>query len=186
MAGRSFAEIFEFHTDLEEVLALHQEALLVLDLESARALLGGYRRLLALHMRHEEERLLPVFGRLGPVEKWPVVLYTGQHEKMRSLLDRVETQLGVLLADPPSNLRRAVIRLLELETTYKHLTEHHDGAEREGLVPHADRAASDEERAEMLESFREQWREARAREATLVDRARRALGYDSKAPAGAA
>ena len=171
MTGPSFSRIFAFHDDLEEVLALHQESLLLLELALARELLGAYRRLLAVHMHHEEQQVLPVFQRLGRIDRWPVVLYTGQHAKMRGLLDRIEAQLGLAIAEPRANIRRVVIRLLDLETSYKHLAEHHDAAERQGLAPNADRAAEPDERAALLETFCADWKSALDREAPILARA---------------
>lgn len=175
MSETSFEAIFAFHADLEEIFALHQESLLLIDLLQARALLGSYRRLLALHMSHEEDELLPIFARAGTIERWPSVLYTGQHQKMNALLDRVEQRLDAILADPPAKPRRAVIALLDIETTYKHLGEHHDGAEREGLVPNLDRVADAEHRTRLLDRLRAEWRAALALEAPTLDPARQSL-----------
>jgi hypothetical protein len=171
----SFDSIFDFHADLEEIFALHQESLLLLELERARALCGAYRRLLALHMSHEEEQLLPIFARAGHIERWPSVLYTGQHQKMNALLDRIEQRLDAMIADPPLNRRRAVISLLDLETTYKHLGEHHDGAEREGFVPNLDRVSDSAERSSLLDRFRAEWHAALALEKAVIELARREL-----------
>ena len=88
--------LLEAHDKLEAAFALHQEALMLLDLRSARSMLEGYRALLAVHMRHEEEVVLVLFRRAGAIKKWPEVLYTGQHAKMNEHLVRIDAALGSL------------------------------------------------------------------------------------------
>jgi hemerythrin-like domain-containing protein len=164
------SQLMELHAELDDVFLLHQEALVERKFELARELLAVYRRLLLTHIRHEEEQILPIFERAGPVPRWPVVLYTGQHQKLLALLDRVEARLETLAS------RRDAIALISFEATYKHLLEHHDGAEREGLYPVVDRTASAEEQTQVLESCLNEWRRGMERERSLLDRARRDLG----------
>jgi hemerythrin-like domain-containing protein len=160
----------DLHTQLDDAFLLHQEAVVERRFELARELLAAYRRLLTTHMRHEEELVLPIFERAGPVPRWPAVLYTGQHQKLLVLLDQIEVRLHA-----PEG-RRAAIDLITFEATYKHLLEHHDGAEREGLYPVVDRTASAEEHERVLAICRNEWRAAFERDAELLERARRDLG----------
>jgi hemerythrin superfamily protein len=164
------SSLMELHAELDELFLLHQEALVERRFDLARELCAAYRRLLTTHMRHEEALILPIFERAGPVPRWPVVLYTGQHQKLLALLDQIEARLGSLAG------RRGAIELISFEATYKHLLEHHDGAEREGLYPVVDRSASPEEQTRVLETVRTEWRAAVEREAELVARARQDLG----------
>lgn len=175
MTEQSFMELLEFHADLDEVFALHQEALLERRLELARELLGIHSSLLALHMKQEEEVLLPIFERAGTVERWPKILYTGQHEKLVALLGRAGAALDAMIATPLANPRRAVIALLDHETTYKHLHEHHDGAERQGLFPTCDAVTTSAERAGLLSQLRRDWRAACSRYTAALDAARQSL-----------
>ena len=82
VSGLGFSALLEAHAPIGDALLLHEEALLLLDAELATELLAAHERLLALHMRHEEDVVLEVFRRVPPLKKWPVVLYTGQHEKI--------------------------------------------------------------------------------------------------------
>ena len=161
------------HAALDDVFLLHQEALVERRFELAAELLAAYRRLLQAHMRHEEELILPIFDRAGPVPRWPVVLYTGQHEKLRGLLDQIESGLDRLRREELG--RRGAIALLTFESTYKHLAEHHDGAERDGLYPVVDAAASPEEHERLLARIEADWIRACDAERPLVERARREL-----------
>jgi hemerythrin-like domain-containing protein len=150
--------LLEAHEKLEAAFALHQEALLLGDSASAREMLRLYRGLLSVHMRHEEELLLPVFRRAGPIKKWPEVLYTGQHDKMNEHLGRIERALDGLETSSGRALRRELITLLDMEATYKHLVEHHDGAEREGLFPVLDEHQTDAEGQELIPRLLAEWR----------------------------
>jgi hypothetical protein len=170
-----FSALVEVHAAIEDVFLLHQEALTWLDVAAARELLAIHGRLLAVHMGHEEGLLLPVFERNGPVAKWPSVLYTGQHRKMLGMLASVPAWLDELERVPVSQRRRRMLRVLDHETTYKHLVEHHEGAERDGLFPIADAAAEAGERRALLERMRDEWCEAWERERATLERVRRAL-----------
>jgi hemerythrin-like domain-containing protein len=169
----SFCDLLELHGVLEDLFLLHQEALLLLDVEAARDLLASYRELLALHMHHEETVVLPLFERAGPVKKWPVVLYTGQHDKMRAHLEAIEQRISALSDSDPD--RRAVLALLDAEATYKHLEEHHDGAERDGLFPITDGAVAESERAGVIHDVLAEWRSAHARLSQDIAKHRDAL-----------
>jgi hemerythrin-like domain-containing protein len=122
------------HERLDELFLSHQEALLEGNLSEARTVLAVYRELLELHMRHEELVLLPRYQRMGPSPAWPVELYSGQHERMRELLSGASERLARIDENGPGK-RRQIIALLDFERTFKHLSEHHDLAERRGLFP---------------------------------------------------
>ncbi len=68
---------------------LHQECLMVGAFEVARDVLCEYRRLIVVHMEHEEGVVLPVYAR-AKTTRWPAEMFTGQHKKIRALLDRIE------------------------------------------------------------------------------------------------
>jgi hypothetical protein len=176
MTEPSFCELLEVHAALDETFALHQELLVGLELDAALEVLGAYCELLELHMHHEEEEVLRVFARAGDVPRWPLVLYTGQHEKMRGMLERAAAGLAAVARERPANLRRAVIGLLDFEATYKHLHEHHDGAEREGLFPACDGVTTVEERQQLVERLRSEWQSALTERRPLLERARARLG----------
>lgn len=166
----SFRDLLRLHGVLEDLFLLHQEALLLLDVNAARELLAIYRELLAIHMHHEETRVLLL---LPPVKKWPKVLYTGQHEKMRAHLDAIEQRLTALSTAAPD--RRAVLALLDAEATYKHLEEHHDGAEREGLFPITDEVTPALERERVVGGILAEWQALEQRHAPRIDALRNAV-----------
>lgn len=167
MTSRS-ERLLAVHRELDELFLLHAECLLDLELELAIELLGAYRELLFLHMRHEETVLLPRYAALGPLPRFPLVLYTGQHEKLRGMTDALVARTASLGGDPRA-VRRAVLELFDRHATFKHLLEHHDGAERQGLF-----AALDAAPGELDDGTDAWWAERRAYDA-LAERARALL-----------
>ena len=140
-----FESLRVLHRTLDAVFALHQELLVVQETELAEEVFALHLTLLRLHMKHEEEWLLPIYCRQGALPRFPEVLYLGQHRKMLALLERVELRF-VDRCRSRKSIPQTVLAVLDLETTYKHLSEHHDQAEAQGLfkvldqeVPASDR-----------------------------------------------
>lgn len=153
----TFAELNRAHDDLAELLWLHQECLVAGAFGPARDLLQAYRRLIELHIAHEEEDVLPLYAR-AETQRWPAEMFTGQHKKLLALLDRIEPMLASLRR--VDGWRRGVITALETETTLKHLLEHHHLAEDQALYPIAEEHASDEELAQIVGERVREWGEA--------------------------
>ncbi len=153
---RTFSDFLSVHQSLDELFLCHQEALIAAQYALSLELVCEYEAALSLHMRQEEERLLPLFERLGPPRRWPVVLYTGQHQKMRGFVTRARLATQRLLEKGRPD-RRQVISILDQEATFKHLVEHHDGAEREGLFDVLDRQTSPADREGLLFECSREW-----------------------------
>lgn len=149
----SFLTLLETHQQLEELFLQHQEDLLTLDLERAARELKDYEQKLVLHMRQEEDWLLPVFERAGPIPGGAIELFTGEHKKMRAFVVRFKETLAELKSRP-ADLKRRVIALFDQEALFKHLVEHHDAREESILYPTLDRITSEAEREELLGRFR--------------------------------
>ncbi|HEX8119192.1 MAG TPA: hypothetical protein VF521_18080 [Pyrinomonadaceae bacterium] len=71
-----------------------------------------------------------------------------EHEKMRRLLAHFREQLPRLYELPEPS--RALIKLLDQETTYKHLVEHHDEREGRHLYPALEQFTTEAEREDLL------------------------------------
>ena len=151
-----FAALIRCHVQLEEAFLRHQEALLDFDYPGARVRLEDYRRRLALHMHHEEDLLMPLFQRIGEIKRWPAKLYYGEHGKMNNLLDKISAGLD-RLCELEGPARRDLIRLLEIQTTYKHLCEHHHAREEQAFFPILDQVTSDEEKQDWLARIEAEW-----------------------------
>jgi hemerythrin-like domain-containing protein len=158
----AISALLSIHIRLEAHFAWHQELLLDRRLPEAKRALVAYAELLELHMRHEEERLLPIYTRVEPSARFPLALFTGQHQRLRELLQASLLRLSALENQHPP-AAQAVIELLDHERTYKHLNEHHDGAERQALFPALDRLASAEEQARLLSDCTSEWNALEAR-----------------------
>jgi len=120
------------HRMLDAVFTLHQELLVILELGLAQDVFDTHLLLLRLHMKHEEDWLLPAYRALGAWPRFPEVLYLGQHRKLLAQLERVRSRLNQYRTSG-NFTPGAALRILDLETTYKHLSEHHDQAEAQGL-----------------------------------------------------
>jgi hypothetical protein len=127
-----FESLRALHRMLDAVFTLHQELLVMLELGLAEDVFDAHLLLLRLHMKHEEDWLLPAYRALGAWPRFPEVLYLGQHRKLLAQLQRVRSGLSQYRAAGDAS-PRAALAILDLETTYKHLSEHHDQAEAQGL-----------------------------------------------------
>jgi len=172
--GAGFCQVLSAHSTLDAIFALHQELLLLREPDLPLSVLKAYKTLLVAHMRQEEQLLFPIFERPPEHPRWPLALYLGQHKKLLVLLDRC---LGALETVAASGALRGafVIALLERETTYKHLSEHHDGAERQGLFPALNAKASQRELAELPQRCQAEFAEALAPFEPLLVEARQRL-----------
>lgn len=178
MTDRGFGALNDAHDELTELFSLHQECLVAGELTSARDLLDAYRALLQLHMHHEEQLVMPIYLR-AESPRWPEELYTGQHDKLLALLERAGAALARV--DGTGPWRRNVIEVLDIQSTFKNLVEHHHLAEDQAFYPTADAESTGDERARILATCAAQWTEASAANRALVDRARAALaGADAR------
>lgn len=166
----AFSDLLDVHRELDEIFLLHGECLLAGELTLGREVLCTYRELLCLHMQHEEAHILPLYGEVGAASRFPLVLYLGQHQKLRAMLDAILTRLGGLAGDARS-VRRAVLAIFDQETTFKHLSEHHDGAERDGLFSWLDGQLAPERVSPVVERCWREWWAKRAELAAPVARA---------------
>jgi hemerythrin-like domain-containing protein len=149
MGELSFVSVLEVHKILKELFLQHQEALLDLDLARASERLEEFERRLLRHIWEEEELLLPVFERAGTIPGGTPVLFTGEHKRMRELLEGFKQVVGSL-ANRPEELKRGILWLLDRQATFKNLMEHHNLRETNIFYPALDRVTSEDERREIL------------------------------------
>jgi hypothetical protein len=162
--------LLEVHRELDELFLVHGECLLAGELALARDVLSAYQGLLLLHMQHEETNLLPLYAQVGEVPRFPLVLYTGQHQKLRGMLAEIITRLRELSGDARA-VRRGILAVFDRETTFKHLSEHHDGAERDGLFAGLDARLDPDRASSVAERCWHEWWAERAKYQALVERA---------------
>ena len=147
-----FASLAALHRELEELFLQHQDALLDLDLPLAAERLDRFEAAQRLHLEAEEALLLPVFSRAERIRGASPDLFTAEHQRLLEFLARFRSELRAL--EPGSaGLRRGVLRLLDAETTFKHLSHHHELREETYLFPTLDRVTDEAERRELLAAF---------------------------------
>ena len=150
----TFLSLLEIHQRLNEMLLLHQEALLALDVDLALARLKPFERELRAHIRAEEDVLLPIYARAGRIQGGPIEFYTGEHKRMLEFLARFTEKLERLITDR-AGLKRKIIELFDEQAVFKQLMQHHDMREQSLLYPTLDRVTGEEERRELLIRCRE-------------------------------
>ncbi|RKH16568.1 hemerythrin domain-containing protein [Corallococcus praedator] len=147
-----FVSLGALHRELEELFLLHQEALMGMDLPVARERLSRYREDLTRHLEAEEALLLPELPRAGRIRGAAPELFTGEHQRMLELL--VKCQDAVDALDPAApDYRRAVLRVFDMESTFKHLEHHHSLREETYLFPALDAVLDATERQALLAAF---------------------------------
>ena len=146
---KSFRDVSGLHKELDELFFRHQVSLLDYNFRTAFERLCEYESALLAHMRDEEEVLLPIYAeRATPERGGRADFFLLEHEKMRRLLAHFREQLPRLYELPEPS--RALIKLLDQETTYKHLVEHHDEREERHLYPALEQFTTDAEREDLL------------------------------------
>lgn len=147
----SFLDLLRLHQELDELFLSHQLALLSLELHQAGEILGRYERKLLSHMRNEEELLIPIYeARTAEIAGGAVELFLGEHKRMKEFLAAFHDLLGRMKDEDATRLKRSLIDLLDRQSMYKRLVEHHDLREQNILYPWLDRVTSDKERADLL------------------------------------
>lgn len=143
----SLLALMERHTRLDAIFLEHQTAILDRDLKRAAEALSRYSDALAAHMREEEEILLPLYSAKAPQPAGGgTQMFLDEHRKLRALGADLATALASATAEP-----RSILKLLDQETQYKGLLDHHDRRERAFLYPGLDAVTTPDERRGILD-----------------------------------
>jgi len=141
----SFSDLLQIHCRLDELFLEHQRALLRLDLATASVALEAYSLELFAHMRDEEELMIPLYReRVEPPVGGTAEIFLGEHDKLRQYL--ILFKDGLVRVRNEKDLERAVIWMLDSQTTFKRLHVHHDTREKKMLYPLLDDVTNQEER----------------------------------------
>jgi hemerythrin-like domain-containing protein len=150
--AESFIQLTKVHEWLDELFLAHQTALLSLDLNEAARCLDCYEANLLLHIKDEEELLIPIYGaRASDIPGGAVEFFTGEHKKIRGFVVEFHKMLKPLRHQKKLQLKRAIIQLLDREAMYKGLLGHHHAREHNVLYPWLDWLTSEAERKKLLE-----------------------------------
>ncbi len=150
--AESFIQLTKVHEWLDELFLAHQTALLSLELSEAERCLDDYEANLRLHIKDEEELLIPTYGaRASDIPGGAVEFFTGEHKKMLGFVAEFHKMLKRLRNQKKLQLKHAIIQLLDREGMYKGLLGHHHAREHNVLYPWLDWLTSEEERKRLLE-----------------------------------
>jgi hypothetical protein len=146
------------HFHLDELFLL-QEALLQAKLDNALIILKIFKTCHDLHMRFEDDKLIPKYASLPEQGKWDATLYQQEHQKVLELYKKIEQGLSWLVQQDLnlSQLRRNIIKLLDRQKSFKGLCEHHQEREESSLFVELDRQSDANWRVEIRTSFSEIW-----------------------------
>lgn len=148
----SFIQFTKVHQWLDELFLAHQTALLSLNLGEARQYLNLYESNLLLHIKDEDELLIPLYGaRASDISGGAVEFFEGEHKKIRRFLGEFNEILERLRNLKKLPLKHAIIQLLDREGMYKGLLAHHHAREHNVLYPWLDWLTSEAEREKLLE-----------------------------------
>ena len=149
--AKSFIKLSKVHDVLDDLFLAHQTALLSLELSEARRCLDFYEANLRLHIKDEEDLLIPTYGaRASDIPGGAVEFFTGEHKKILGFVAEFHKMLIPLRNQKTLRLKHAIIRLLDREAMYKGLLGHHHAREHNVLYPWLDWLTSDEERERLL------------------------------------
>ena len=145
---KNLLDLNRVHHELAELFDLHQAALLKRDFNSCRSLWTEYKRHLLVHMREEEELLIPLYAaRAAPIRGGGAELFSQEHAKIREWQGRLELRISRLGAGTDA---KDLIALLDDEALYKKFIEHHSLREDRILYPELERVVDPKERSGLL------------------------------------
>jgi hemerythrin-like domain-containing protein len=149
---KSFTDLLLIHHQLDGQFLEHQRALIRGNFIAALTRLEEYEKQLLDHMKDEEEILLPIFeARVTPPVGGTAEIFRNEHIKIRVYVELLKAEIPKL--SKTKDHERAVIFMLDSETTFKRLMVHHDNREHKFLYPLLDEATSEDERTEIFQKL---------------------------------
>lgn len=121
------------HHEADELFLKHQEALLERDFAAAAARLAEFTEAVSRHIAVEEAEAIPLYCAHVPTPPpgGHADLILAEHRKIERYLRQFAEQLAAWQSRPPTP--REVLALLDRQTQFKHLMDHHDRRERSFL-----------------------------------------------------
>jgi iron-sulfur cluster repair protein YtfE (RIC family) len=148
----TFSDLLNLHKELDRIFFEHQCALLRFEFDRASERLEFYEKCLRIHMRDEEEILLPLYAVRCQIDpRGTVQIYLDDHAKMLAHLKLFSEHIEKLIAEPQPEAD--LILLLDREAFFKRLCSHHDRREGEILYPELEANIPKEERARLFEDL---------------------------------
>lgn len=147
-----------YHRQIDELLMLHQEAVIVQDLALAEDALKAFSKLLKTHLELEDQLLIPAHETLDTEKSWKTLIYQEEHKKLHELLGNIRAMMRK--APESSELRRWVIEFIDYERTFKNVMEHHEEREEKGMLLELDHALNQDKLHQLITQCHLAWQEA--------------------------
>ena len=125
------------HAALDAQLLAVLDALIALRPARAAAAFARLAAQLDAHFAAEEGELLPRLA-AHPAPRWSAALYLAEHAKLRQLCARYAHTLAGASAAAPATApgrRRQALELIDALHPLRHVLEHHQQREEQGLLP---------------------------------------------------
>jgi hemerythrin-like domain-containing protein len=152
MAGNNhkFSVLLGEHDELEQLFNKHQRALLARDLESAVATISTFESTLQRHIAYEDEVLLPLFAaKRAETEGATLPIFHAEHRKLRETAATLAKSTAALYDS--SDILGSILKLLDDESLFKGLFNHHALREKNLFFPRLDASTTEWERKRALE-----------------------------------
>lgn len=163
-----FALVSHYHRHMNELVLLHQEALLLQQPILAERFLALFRTMISAHIDAENAWLLPRLDMLAEA-RWPARLYRKEHDKILAMLVNAETRMHGLAGKTGQTHRRAVLELLDYERALKNVIEHHEEREEMAMLHELDQHVAVAELQQLLATLEQAWQPLlQSQEATLA------------------
>ena len=146
---KRFSDLLMLHQELDELFLEHQRALIRGELDTALCRLEAYESELLNHIWDEEEVLIPIYAaRAEAPVGGSAEIFLNEHRKIREYLALFKAEFTNL--STADDRERAVIFLLDSQTTFKRLLVHHDTRERKFLYPLLDQITTEQEKLSLF------------------------------------
>ena len=152
MAGNNhkFSILLGEHDELEELFNKHQRALLARDLDAALATISTFENTLKRHIAYEDEVLLPLFAaKRAETEGATLLIFHAEHRKLRDTAANLSKSTAALYDS--SDILGSILKLLDDESLFKGLFNHHALREKNLFFPRLDACTTEFERKKALE-----------------------------------
>ena len=151
-----FALVSRYHRHMDELILLHQEALLLQQTDLAERFLALFRAMISAHIDAENTWLLPRLDALVQA-RWPALLYRKEHDKILDMLTNVDAKMRLLEGKTAQDYRRTVLALLDYERAFKNVVEHHEEREEMAMLRELDQHADAAEVQQLALTLEQAW-----------------------------
>lgn len=148
--------VSRYHRHMDELILLHQEALLLQQTNLAERFLALFRAMISAHIDAENTWLLPRLDALAEA-RWPALLYRKEHDKILDMLTNVDAKMRLLEGKTAQDYRRTVLALLDYERAFKNVVEHHEEREEMAMLRELDQHMDGAEVQQLALTLEQAW-----------------------------